>query len=168
MVRELEFKYPDPGFYPLVGQDSEEQVFCPSNSKSTLVLCRLVYNYTNVFDPLLCVWHASTFVHRLKDPIINIFTVLILACGLAGILRNMSSDCINLKTVRPPARRKKKPGAFLNDRRNIENSHALYIATIQWSRKQAYKVQYNKHLQFLEECVGMSVSRRLRVPKNST
>ena len=64
--------------------------------------------------------------------------VLIVACGLAGIPRNMFSDRINLKTVRPPARRKKKPGAFLNDRRDIENSHALYFANIQWSRKQAY------------------------------
>ena len=38
------------------------------------------------------------------------YAVLILACGLAGILRNMSSDRINLKTVHPPARRKKKTG----------------------------------------------------------
>ena len=64
--------------------------------------------------------------------------VLILACGLAGIPRNTSSGHINLKTVRPPARRKKKPGAFLNDRRDIENSQALYFANIQWTRKQAY------------------------------
>ena len=68
----------------------------------------------------------------------------------------MSSDRINLKTVRLPARRKKKTGAFLN-RRDIENSHALYITNIQWSRKQAYN--FNKKM----KKKNSSISWRMRV-----
>ena len=59
---------------------------------------------------LLCPEFTATVLFLGVHP--DITSVLILACGLAGVPRNMSSGRINLKTVRPPSRRKKKPGAF--------------------------------------------------------
>ena len=130
----------------------------------------------------VCLSHSISVYVRPGD--FSPRSVLILACSLAGIPRNVFRPH-KFKNSASSARRKKKTGAFLNDRRNIENSHdnnnnnnnnALYIVNIQWSRMLAYNNKQKSSISWRMRASACVRERELDVsqqpielvPKNST